>query len=669
MIADLGYTTVILGLLLAAYGMGAAALATWWPGKRQEALAQSAERAGLAVFALMTLAVLLMEVALVTHDFSVGYVARNGSRSTPLFYTIISLWASLEGSILFWEWLLALFTALVILSHWRRKRALTPSITAILLGTSTFFLLVMAFPANPFQKVFPVPADGPGPNPLLQNHPIMAIHPPMLYLGYVGFTVPFAFAMSALITGRLGNEWLAATRRWTLLAWTCLTTGIILGGWWSYEVLGWGGYWAWDPVENASFMPWLTGTAYLHSVMIQERRGMLKVWNLSLIVLTFALTLFGTFLTRSGVIASVHAFSDSSLGAFFLIFIGIVLIGSISLLTYRSHLLKTRGDMEGLISRESAFLLNNLLLVAFTFTVFLGTIFPILAEAVRGVKVSVGAPFFNQVSVPLSLLLLFLMGTGPMVAWRRASLDNLRRNFLLPAIIGGVAGVITFILGVRRVYPLLAIALSIFVLAIIVIEFIKGTQVRMRRGGESFPIALATLIERNTRRYGGFIVHIGVAIIAIAITASSAYKVEREVTLNRGEAMQIGDYRVRFENLEGYQEPHRFVVRATLQVWKEGQPVGLLQPRMNFYQNQRDPIGSPAVHYSLKEDLYLVLGTFDQQGQWITVTAMISPLITWLWIGGGVILCGAIIAAWPSRRQRELQLRKSEQERNLVEVG
>lgn len=669
MIADLGYATIILSLFLAIYGVVAATIAMRWSGQRQGALVHSAERAALAVFGLMTLAVFLMEVALVTHDFSVGYVARNGSRATPLFYTIISLWASLEGSILFWEWLLALFTALVILTHWQRKRALMPPVTAILLGISTFFLLVMAFPANPFQKVFPVPADGPGPNPLLQNHPIMAIHPPMLYLGYVGFSVPFAFAMAALLTGRLGNEWLTVTRRWTLTAWTCLTTGIILGGWWSYEVLGWGGYWGWDPVENASFMPWLTGTAFLHSVMIQERRGMLKVWNLSLIILTFVLTLFGTFLTRSGVISSVHAFSNSSLGAFFLIFIGIVLVGSLAVLAYRAHLLKSQGDVEGLVSRESAFLMNNLLLVAFCFTVFLGTIFPIVAEAIRGVKVSVGAPFFNQVSIPISLLLLFLMGIGPMIAWRRASLDNLRRNFLYPALFGIAVSLFLLALGMRRIYPLLAFGLAAFVLATVASEFFRGTRVRMRRGGEPLPTALGTLVERNTRRYGGFIVHLGVAIIAIAITASSAFKVEREVTLNRGELMQIGDYQVRFDNLEGYQEPHRFVVRANLQARKQGQLLGYLQPRMNFYQNQRDPIGSPAVFYNLKEDLYLILGAFDQQGQWVTIKAMVSPLVTWLWIGGGIILCGAVIAAWPSRRSKIPRTSQPKEDQRVVTVG
>lgn len=667
MIADLGYATIVISLLLAVYGVFAASMATINPGQRKEALILSAERAALAVFALMTLAVFLMEVALITRDFSVGYVARNGSRSTPLFYTIISLWASLEGSILFWEWLQALFTALVIFTFWRRKRELTPAVTGILLGISAFFLLVMAFPANPFQKIFPVPADGPGPNPLLQNHPIMAVHPPMLYLGYVGFSVPFAFAVAALITGRLGTEWLTVTRRWTMTAWTCLTTGIILGGWWSYEVLGWGGYWAWDPVENASFMPWLTGTAFLHSVMIHERRGMLKVWNLSLIILTFALTLFGTFLTRSGVISSVHAFSSSSLGSFFLVFIGITLVGALTALVYRTHLLKSQGDVEGLVSRESAFLMNNLLLVAFTFTVFLGTIFPIFAEAIRGAKVSVGAPFFNQVSVPISLLLLFLMGVGPMIAWRRASLDNLRRNFLWPALLGVGVSLIALVAGVRQVYPLLAFGLSAFVLATIVFEFFRGTRVRMRRGGESLPAALATLIERNNRRYGGFIVHLGVAIIAIAITASSAFKLEREVTLNRGESMLIGNYRVRFDNLEGYQEPHRFVVRATLLAQREGEVIGLLQPRMNFYQNQQDPIGSPAVHYNLKEDLYLILGAFDQQGQWVTIKALVTPLITWLWIGGGVIVCGALIAAWPSNKKKEQSLLKEKS--SLVEVG
>ncbi len=455
MISTLGRFSLALALAIALYGVIVSILGA---RRRSLSLVASGRGAVFAVFGLATFAVLLMEAGLVGRDFSLQFVARNGSRGTPLFYTVIALWSALEGSILLWIWILALMSLLVVLIEGKRNREMLPYVTAILLSISAFFLFLAAFPANPFTAIFPPPADGRGPNPLLQNHWLMAIHPPCLYAGYVGWSVPYAFAMAALITGRLGGEWIRTVRRWSIVAWGFLTVGVLLGGWWSYAVLGWGGYWAWDPVENASLLPWLTGTAFLHTVMVQERRKMLKVWNLALIITTFALTIFGTFLTRSGILSSVHAFSESTIGPIFLAFIGVILLVSFGFLVYRSDGLQAEGDLDSLVSRESAFLMNNLLLLGFAFAVFLGTLFPLISEAVRGVKVSVGEPFFNAVNVPIGLVLIFLMAIGPLIAWRRASLESLRRTFTTPLLLAFLGTGVSSFLGVRGLYPLLAFA-------------------------------------------------------------------------------------------------------------------------------------------------------------------------------------------------------------------
>ncbi|MGH8056331.1 MAG: heme lyase CcmF/NrfE family subunit, partial [Candidatus Entotheonellia bacterium] len=389
------------------------------------------------MFGLVTAAALLLVAALITYDFSIAYVARNTLRGTPLYYRVTALWGSLEGSLLLWQWLLSLFSLAVVLAYRRKLRDIMPYVVAVLMTVSAFFLYIMVVPASPFRAQFPVPPDGRGLNPLLLTTS-MIFHPVFLYLGFVGFTIPFAFAMGALITGRLGEEWIVAARRWTVTAWYFLTVGVLIGGWWAYTTLGWGGYWAWDPVENASFMPWLLGTAFLHSVMLQEHRKMLKTWNLTLIIMTFAMTMFGTFLTRSGILSSVHAFSNSSLGSYFLIFIGLLLLFSLSALVYRMDELRGQAELDSMLSRETTFLANNIILVVIACTVFLGTIFPVIAEAVQGVKVSVGAPFFNRVSVPLAYALLVLMGIGPLIAWRRASWDHLKRNFTYPVLAAGI---------------------------------------------------------------------------------------------------------------------------------------------------------------------------------------------------------------------------------------
>ena len=648
MIATLGRFTLALALGIALYGVLASVLGA---RRRSPALLASGRGAVLAVFGLATFAVLLMEAALVGHDFSLRYVARNGSLGTPLFYTVIALWGALEGSILLWIWILALMTLLAVMIEGTRHRETTPYATAVLLAIAAFFLFLATVPANPFAAMVPPPADGRGPNPLLQNHPLMAIHPPCLYAGYVGWSVPYAFALAALITGRLGGDWLRTVRRWALVAWGFLTVGIILGGWWSYAVLGWGGYWAWDPVENASFLPWLTGTAFLHTVMVQERRKMLKVWNLALIITTFALTIFGTFLTRSGILSSVHAFSESTIGPLFLAFIGVILLGSFGLLVARSDGLQAEGDLDALVSRESAFLLNNLLLLGFAFAVLLGTLFPLISEAVRGVKVSVGEPFFNTVNVPIGLALIFLMGIGPLIAWRRASWESLRRTFTAPLGLAFLGTGVASFLGVRGLYPLLAFGLALFAAATVLQEFARGARTRRRLTGEGYLLALANLTRRSRRRYGGLIVHFGVVLVVLGITASTVFKLEKEVALQRGESLALGRYQVRFDGLTAWQEPQRFVVQGTFTVLHANRLVAEMRPSKRFYASEQQPIGTVDVRSTPREDLYLVLSSFTQDGASATVKVLIRPLVMWIWLGGAVMAVGAVVAIWPDRRR------------------
>ncbi|HEX6057944.1 MAG TPA: cytochrome c-type biogenesis CcmF C-terminal domain-containing protein, partial [Gemmatimonadaceae bacterium] len=511
------FGTAILGMVLAVAGARL----------RRPELVRGAYTAVHVNFALLALAALAMVWALATHDFSISYVAQVGSRSTPLFYTIISLWGALEGSILFWGLVLAGFSAVAIRHGVRTAESgrpespdverMLPYAAAILLGVGAFFYLLLVMPANPFLAVSPVPADGPGPNPLLQNHVLMAVHPPLLYLGYVGMSVPFAFAMGALLAGTPGGTWIRLTRRWTTAAWMFLTAAIIAGMWWSYEVLGWGGYWAWDPVENASFLPWLTATAFLHSAMVEERRGMLRVWNLSLVTATFALTILGTFLTRSGILSSVHAFAEGEIGYWFLGFIAIVLVFSLALVAGRSDQLHTEGRLDAVASRETAFLLNNLLFTVFTFTVLLGTLFPLVAEAVRGVKVSVGEPFFNRMTLPLCMALLFLLGVGPALPWRSASRDAVMRELALPAALAVLVALATWALAGGGPYAILTFAFGTFALAVNVRQFVAGAGARRRAHGESPPLALARLVSGNRRRYGGYLSHVGVITVAMAI--------------------------------------------------------------------------------------------------------------------------------------------------------
>jgi cytochrome c-type biogenesis protein CcmF len=646
MTADLGYGMTLVALGLAVYGGVAAGV-----GARtgRLALIESAQHAALGVFVLVTSCFALLTYAFLTFDFSVRYVATNTNLGTPFYYRITAVWGALEGSIILWTWMLALYTLILIVRHRVGARELYPWALATMLGILAFFLLVMTAAAPPFQRMTPVPADGRGLNPLLEDTG-MITHPIALYLGFTGFTVPFAFAMAALITGRIGDTWLVLTRRWTIVAWYFLSLGLLIGGWWSYHVLGWGGYWAWDPVENAAFMPWLTGTAFLHSVMIQERRRMLRLWNISLVILTFGLTLFGTFLTRSGVIASVHAFTQGSIGILFLSFLALVLLTALGLVAWRWDALRSEGELDSVVSRESAFLLNNVFLVAAAFTVFFGTVFPLLSEAVRGVKVSVGAPFFNQVNIPLFLSLVFLMGVGPLIAWRRASLDNLKRNFLWPVALGIVAAAVAFALGVRSFLAALTFATTVFVAVTIAVDFTRATRARLRVGESLLP-AMGGLLLRHNRRYGGFVVHLGILIIALGVMGSHAWSVQTETTLHRGETAELAGYRFRFDGLSAVEESNHFKVVGAFTV-SNGRVLGVLRPAKKFYPQEQAPIAYVDYRLGLREDLYLVLGDFARDGSQATIKLQVNRLVSWIWIGGIVLTLGALLAILPERHKR-----------------
>jgi cytochrome c-type biogenesis protein CcmF len=647
----LGYDALAVALAVALFGVLGAAFAA---RRGEQALTALVRGCVYTMFCLTSVATLAMVYGLVAHDFSISYVAQVGSRATPLFFTIISLWSALEGSILFWIWVLSLYAALVVRRNRNVPGRLIPYTGVVLLAISSFFLILLVGPANPFGLVSPVPSDGPGPNPLLQNHVLMAVHPPLLYLGYVGMSVPFAFAVASLLAGEGGKEtWLRLTRRWTLLAWGFLSAAIVAGMWWSYEVLGWGGYWAWDPVENASFLPWLTATAFLHSAMVQERRGMLRLWNVNLIVGTFALTILGTFLTRSGVLSSVHAFTQGTIGYYFLAFIAVVLLVSFALVAGHSESLRSSGRLDAPLARETVFLLNNLFLTAFMFTVLLGTLFPLVAEAARGVKVSVGGPFYNRMTLPMCASLLFLMGVGPALPWRRSDLAEARAKLLVPSIVALVVAVLSLFL-TRNAYTIAAFAFAAFALVCNLREYWIGAAARRRAHGESPPLALARLIGGNRRRYGGYLAHIGVVCLTVGVAASSTFSNEQDATLKPGERMRVAGLELQLDSLWGREEPHRAVIGATMRVFRDGREIDRMTPRMNFYPTQQQPVPTPAVRSRPSGDLYLNLMAFENNGSSATIRAITEPLVPWIWIGGGIICLGAIVAGTgPARRRAE----------------
>jgi cytochrome c-type biogenesis protein CcmF len=642
--AAVGHISIVLALCCALWGVLSPILSARLSHERYFAGARAAI---LGQFLLVTLASSALIYALVTTDFSIRYVAFNTTRATPIYYRVTGLWGALEGSLLLWEWILIIFSAIVTWIYARRHRELMPWVLMIFSIVSAFFLAVIGFVSNPFETLAPVPLDGRGLNPLLEDANMMT-HPPLLYTGFVGLTVPYAFAMAALIIGKIDEAWIVTTRRWTITAWFFLTAGNLVGAWWSYHVLGWGGYWAWDPVENAAFMPWLPATAFLHSVQVQERRRMLKVWNLSLIIIAFSLTIFGTFLTRSGILSSIHAFSSGPVGTVFLGFLAFVLLGSFGLLAYRSELLRGQPELDSMVSRESAFVLNNIVLVSALFTIFLGTIFPLISEAVAGVQVSVGAPYFNSVTVPIFLFLVFLMAVGPMIAWRRASWDNIKRNFFWPAVVAFAFGLALFAWKVRDFLPLLGFTLLAFVVFTILYDTGLALRARRRIAGEGILRGLVTLIRRNQRRYGGLVVHLGVVLIILGIAGSMTYSVEREATLALKQNLDIGDYRVRFDGIRGTQQPTHFRVEGSFRVYRGDKDLGQLQPALKFFPTQQSPIGRAVHRSSLSEDIYLILSGFSEiERNQATLKVLVRPLVIWMWIGGFIIAFGTLICIWP----------------------
>ncbi|HEU5298202.1 MAG TPA: heme lyase CcmF/NrfE family subunit [bacterium] len=640
--SEVGTLAIGMAFLVSLYGVAAPLLGT---GLRRPELVRSGRNAVYANALLLGAASAALTYALLTRDFGNAYVASYSSRDLSFWYTLSSFWAGQAGSLLFWAVMLAGFSALVVWRH-GGLRDLQPYVIAVLMGTSAFFTMLLTFVSSPFQRLPFPPADGSGLNPLLQN-PGMFFHPPTQYLGYVGFTIPFAFALAALAARRLDDEWIRATRRWTLLSWFFLSWGLIFGMMWAYVELGWGGYWAWDPVENAALMPWLTATAFLHSVMIQEKRDMLKVWNIVLVVLTFSLSIFGTFLTRSGVLSSVHSFALSSMGPLFFVFILLILGVSTILLITRLPALRSAAELDSLVSRESSFLFNNLILVGAAFSVFLGTVFPIISEAVRGVKISVGPPFFNQVNVPIGLALLFLMGVCPLLAWRKASIRNLTRGFLIPGAFGALSALILLAVGMSHPVALAAFALCVFVTAAIAQDFHRAAMVR-RSHGESYGRAAVMLVARNHRRYGGAVVHLGM-ILLFAGMAGGAFATEKEAILQKGETVSINQYTLRYEGASTYPTQSAVVTAATLTLFNDTHRIGVMTPQRNIHKtHEEQPMTEVAIRSGLREDLYVILAGLGDDGT-ANFRVIVNPLMMWMWIGSVVLTLGTMIAFWPER--------------------
>jgi len=622
---------------------------------RRGDLVRTGEHAAYAVFGLVALAVVILLRALLSHDFSLEYVAAYSSSTLPTNYVFAALWGGQKGSLLFWSFMLSLFATIVQLQNRERNRELMPWVTATMMTVAVFFLGLVTFLTDPFERL-PTPAfEGADLNPLLQNYWMM-IHPPSLYTGYVSASVPFAFAIAALATGRLGDQWIRSTRRWALFSWFFLSLGNLFGAMWAYEVLGWGGYWAWDPVENAAFMPWLVSTAYLHSVMIQEKKDMLRVWNMILVLLTFSLTIFGTFLTRSGVISSVHSFTQSGLGPFFIGFLLLVLLTAGGLVVYRLPELRTSGTIESFFSREAAFLFNNLILVGIAFAVFWGTVFPVLSEWVRGVKITVGPPFFNRVNAPLGLVLLVLMGIGPVIAWRRATPRNLWRAFAWPVGSALVAGVVLLVGGIPFGGAWVAFVGGVFALGTIVQEFWRGVRARQAMLHESAPRALGRLVGKNRRRYGGYIIHVGIVSIFVGIAASSVFRIEAQQTMKVGDEMRVGRYTLRYDRIDSQENGHVARTAAVLPVFVDGRQIDTLMPEKRFYKKPKQPTTEVANRSTLREDLYVVLGSYDPQTQLVTIQAYVNPLVVWIWLGGLILALGTAVAVWPTAAEREVRV-------------
>jgi len=646
--AELGRAALVICLGLSVYALLAGGYSAF-RGKRR--LSLSARNALIAAFAAAAVASVVLFAALVRHDFSFSYVAEHSARRLPTLYALSAFWGGQEGSLLLWLLILTAYSAAAVLVNRRSAPDLVAWVVPVLGGVAVFFSFMLVAVSSPFETQ-PAPADGAGLNPSLQNlH--MLIHPVLLYLGFVGLTVPFAFGMGSLLAKRGDERWIVATRRWTLAAWGFLGIGQLIGAHWAYVEVGWGGYYAWDPVENAALMPWLASTAFLHSVMVQEKKGMLKIWNMLLVAGGFCLALFGTFLTRSGILSSIHSFTESPLGAWFLGFIAIVIVFSLGLIFLRLPLLRTKTKLESLVSREASFLYNNLLLVAFCLTILWGVLYPILSEAVRGEPSHVSGPYYNFFLHVFGLPLLLLMGIGPLLAWRKTSLRTLAKTWAWPAAASVVAGVVLLALGAGSSIPgLIAYTFSAFVIASIVVEFVRGTQARRAVAGGSWPSAFSSLVSRNRRRYGGYVIHAAVVLLAIGIAGSSAYDTTREAKLRPGQSMEIRGYTLTYRRLVEHQAENAREIRALVDVRRGDSAEGTLSAGKNHYPVERQTSNEVAIRSNAVtgEDLYLIAQQIDPNGT-VFFKAEVLPLVNLIWLAGFIFIGGTLIALWPDARE------------------
>jgi len=647
-----GHWSILFTLVVIAYAILANAVGL---KSRNHRWLQSGKHAILAFSMLTTVAAGSLWILLVTNNFRYEYVAHYSSTDMSMFYKITAFWGGNAGSLLLWFWILSIYTSLVAWSKHKDSKQYLPWVSIVLLIVNLFFASILNFIASPFALNPETVTQGSGLNPLLQN-PGMAVHPVTLYLGYIGFALPFAYGMAALILKKADATWLKVTRRWTLVSWLFLSMGILYGSEWSYVELGWGGFWAWDPVENASLLPWLTGTAFLHSAMVQEKKGMLKGWNICLVTGTFLLTIFGTFLTRGGLLWSVHSFTNGPLGSYFLGFIGVALAISLALIILRWPVLKADAQFEAAVSKESSFLLNNLLLVGSAFTVFWGTMYPIISEIVTGDKVMVGAPYFNRVNVPIAIALVLLMGICPLIAWRKSTMKAISKSFAYPLAVGLLIALLMFIAGIRSWVPLLSITSATFVFVTIFMEFFKAVKARMRMTGENPLRSLLMLFVKNRRRYGGYIVHVAIICMIIGWTGAGSYVASDQRGINPGEKMSIGQYTLQYRNLGKETFPDRNTVYAEFLVWKNGKELGVVRPEKAYYTDGGQPTTEVAIISFPMEDLYVVLDGWVDGSQRAIVEVKIFPLISWVWFGGYVLIFGTLISLWPERRRQMIRV-------------
>ena len=647
-----GSFALLLAFVCAVYAFvgGIAAIIT-----RHPLLVKSTRQAGMATCGLIFLGTFCLEYLFFTDNFSIAYVVSHSNRDLSTFYKVAALWSGMEGSLLFWSFLLAVYVLSVLITYRNKNGELMPYVGVVMAGVQIFFLTLNNFVESPFKALavsgatdYFTRADGNGLNPLLQ-YPEMVIHPPNLYSGYTGFTIPFAFALGALLARYPGEKWIHLTRKWAMIAWMFQSLGILLGAHWAYAVLGWGGYWGWDPVENASLLPWLTGTAFLHSVMMQEKRGMMKVWNVWLVFCTFLLCILGTFITRSGVVNSVHAFAQSNTSSWFVGFIVITLLVCFGAYLKNRDYLKSENQLDSVISRESSFLFNNLLFLVACIAVLSGTLFPVFSEWFTGDRISVGAPFFNKVNIPIGLLILFLTGVGPLLAWRKTSTESLTRNFGRPLLIGLVAGGVAFAFGFRAFYSLMSLILCVFVAATILLEFYRGAKVIRARAGASLPACAIDLTMRNTRRYGGYIIHMGMVFVFIGL-AGAAFNRDVQKAMQVGQTMEIGPYTLMLQEVETKPERNYTAQRMLVEVLRDNKPMMMLFPeKRNFITNKENGT-MVAIYSTLKEDLYVVFAGIDPETQMPVIHAFLNPLVKWIWFGGVVVVFGTLVALLPNRR-------------------